>query len=336
MKSIIHMLWKDLIEKIMIKKRKLGKTGIQVSEIGLGGFQLGERTVINNERDMAFGGMDENAAESIIKEAIRLGINVFDTADIYSLGNSEVRLGKNLKTLRDKIVLLTKGGNMIITPPNYDISYNNLVASLERSLIRLQTDYVDLFQVHVPPKTEKEFLDVERVFKQIKNEGKARFCGISVGIRYSEGIEIIKRDLVDVIQIYFSLIDEKPLKELLPLAKKKNVGVIVAEPLAQGLLTNKYKPGHIFPKDDLRSNDYSKQLLEKKLKRVKQFDFLLKEKRTLNQVALSYILTRDEISTCIPGAKSVEQLRSNVLASNMKLDENELKMIAEIQEKWNE
>ena len=318
----------------MIKKRRLGKTEIYVSEIGLGGWQLGEPTVINNQPDTAFGGMDENTALNIIRKAIELGINTFDTADVYSLGNSEYRLGKALKEYRADINIFTKGGNIVSNPASYDISYHHLMASIDRSLNRLQTDYVDLFQVHVPPKTEKEFTDVEKVFDDIKSEGKARHCGISVGIRYEQGKEIIKRKLADSIQIYFSLIDQKPLKELLPLAKKNNIGVIIAEPLAQGLLTNKYKIGHTFPKNDLRSSSYSKQLLEKKLKRVKQFNFLIKKNRTLNQAALAYILSKEEVSTCIPGAKSTEQLISNTTSSKIELNQPELKKIKEIQEEW--
>jgi aryl-alcohol dehydrogenase-like predicted oxidoreductase len=318
----------------MIKKRRLGKTEIYVSEIGLGGWQLGEPTMINNQPGIAFGGMDEKTALGIIRKAVELGINTFDTADVYSLGNSEYRLGKALKEYRADVNIFTKGGNMVGNPASYDISYHHLMASIDRSLNRLQTDYVDLFQVHVPPKTEKEFADVEKVFDDIKSEGKARNCGISIGIRYEQGKEIIKRKLADSIQIYFSLIDQKPLKELLPLAKKNNIGVIVAEPIAQGLLTNKYKIGHTFPKNDLRSNGYSKQLLEKKLKRVKQFNFLIKKNRTLNQAALAYVLSREEVSTCIPGAKSTEQLISNVTSSKIKLNQPELKKIEEIQVEW--
>ena len=318
----------------MIKKRRLGQTKIYVSEIGLGGWQLGEPTIINNLPDTAFGGMDEKTALAIIRKAIELGINTFDTADVYSLGNSEYRLGKALKEYRSDVNIFTKGGNIVSNPTRHDISYHHLMASIDRSLNRLQTDYVDLFQVHVPPKTEKEFADVEKAFDDIKSEGKARYCGISVGIRYEQGKEIIKRKLADSIQIYFSLIDQKPLKELLPLAKKNNIGVIVAEPLAQGLLTNKYKIGHTFPKNDLRSNGYSKQLLEKKLKRVKQFNFLINKNRTLNQAALAYILSKEEVSTCIPGAKSTKQLISNVTASKIELNQPELKKIKEIQEEW--
>ena len=318
----------------MVKKRRLGKTEIYVSEIGLGGWQLGEPTIINNQPSTAFGGLDEKTALSIIRKAIELGINTFDTADIYSLGNSEYRLGKALKEYRSDVNIFTKGGNVVGNPAGHDISYHHLMASIDRSLNRLQTDYVDLFQVHVPPKTEQEFTDIETVFNDIKSEGKSKHCGISVGIRYEQGKEIIKRKLADSIQIYFSLIDQKPLKELLPLAKKNNVGVIVAEPLAQGLLTNKYKIGHIFPKNDIRSGGYSKQLLEKKLKRVKQFNFLIKKDRTLNQAALAYILSKEEVSTCIPGAKSTKQLISNAISSKIKLNQPELKKIKEIQEEW--
>jgi len=318
----------------MIKKRRLGQTEIYVSEIGLGGFQLGEPTIINNQSETAFGGMDENTALAIIRKAIELGINTFDTADVYSLGNSEYRLGKALKECRSDVNIFTKGGNLVANPESYDISYHHLMASIDRSLIRLQTDYVDLFQVHVPPKTEKEFADVEKVFNDIKSEGKAKYCGISVGIRYEQGIEIIKRKLADSLQIYFSLIDQKPLKELLPLAKKNNVGIIVAEPLAQGLLTNKYKVGHAFPSNDLRSKGYSKQLLEKKLKRVKQFNFLINKNRTLNQAALAYVLSKEEVSTCIPGAKSTEQLISNITSLKIELNQSEIKKIREIQEEW--
>ena len=145
----------------MIKKRRLGKTEIYVSEIGLGGWQLGEPTMINNQPGIAFGGMDEKTALGIIRKAIELGINTFDTADVYSLGNSEYRLGKALKEYRADVNIFTKWGNMVGNPASYDISYHHLMASIDRSLNRLQTDYVDLFQVHVPPKTEKEFADVE-------------------------------------------------------------------------------------------------------------------------------------------------------------------------------
>jgi len=320
----------------MIEKRRLGKTKILVSEISLGGFQLGEKTIINNNANTSFGGMNEENSIELIQKAVKLGINTFDTADVYALGSSEYRLGKALKDIRSEVNIFTKGGNIISNPPRTDISYHHLMAAIDRSLERLQTNYVDLFQIHIPPKTEKEFTDVERVFSELRSENKARFCGISVGIKYEMGLEIIRRGIADSIQIYFSLIDPKPLKELLPLAKKHNVGIIVAEPLAQGLLSNKYKPGHIFPNTDLRSSGYTAELLEKKLKRVEQFEFLINENRTLSQAALAYILTKEEISTCIPGAKSIEQLQSNISSKDIELNQMELNKIREIQNSWND
>jgi len=320
----------------MNNKRRLGKTDIVVSEIGLGGFQLGEKIIINNEANATFGGMSEKDAIELINKAVGLGINSFDTADVYGMGSSEYRLGKALKEIRKDVKIFTKAGNTFSNPAQRDISYHHLMASINRSLKRLQTNYVDLFQVHVPPKTEKEFSDVEKTFNEIRSEQKAKYFGISVGIRYEEGLEVIRRGIVDTIQIYFSLIDPKPLKELFPLAKKNNVGIIVAEPLAQGLLTNKYKIGHTFPKNDLRSGVYSKELIDKKLKRVNELNFLIKDNRSMNQAALSYVLSKEEVSLCIPGAKSIDQLLSNVKSSELKLEEFEIRKISELQKKWEE
>ena len=318
----------------MIKKRKLGKTDLSVSEIGLGGWQLGSPTKINDTPGITFGGLDENTALEIINTALELGINTFDTADVYSLGNSEFRLGKALKEYRSDVNIFTKAGNILGNPGTTDMSYHYLMSAIDRSLDRLQTDYVDLFQIHIPPQTEEDFTNVEKAFREIKSEGKASYCGVSIGIHYEKGIEIIERGLVDTIQLYFTLIDPKPLKELFPLAKKNKIGIIIAEPLAQGLLTNKYKPGHIFPKDDLRFHGYDPKLLQMKLERSQQFKFLQNGNRTASQAALSYILSREEVSTCIPGAKSIQQLRSNVDASQVKLTSNELKKIEVIQQNW--
>ena len=315
-----------------MKRRKLGKTDLHVSEIGLGGYQLGMPTKINNNPETAFGGLDESTAINIITTALDLGVNTFDTADIYSLGNSELRLGKALKEYRSDVYIFTKAGNVLGFPGTRDFSYHYLMSAIDRSLDRLQTDYVDLFQTHIPPRTEEEFTNIEKAFTEMKSTGKARYCGISIGKRYDQGIEIIRRNLADSIQLYFSLIDPEPLKELLPLAKKNNVGIIVAEPLAQGLLTNKYKPGYVFPENDLRFYGYDAQLLQTKIERSQQFKFLINSHKTMNQIALSYILSRQEISTCIPGSKSIEQLRSNI--SEIKLGENELEKIYQIQQNW--
>jgi aryl-alcohol dehydrogenase-like predicted oxidoreductase len=320
----------------MIKKRKLGKTDLLVSEIGLGGYQLGGFSKIN-EIPIAFGDMDEKTAINIINTAMELGINTFDTADFYSLGKSEIRLGKAVREYRDKVNLFTKAGSVASYTDiafDVDLSYHHLMASIDRSLKRLGTDFVDLFQIHKVPRSEEDFQSIEKAFNDIKSDGKSRYCGVSVGINYEVGIELMKRGLVDSLQLYFSLIDPIPLNELLPIAKQEGVGIIIAEPLAQGILTGKYSPDHVFPHSDIRTHVYDSELLQKKLKRSQEFQFLINENRTASQVALSYVLSRNEVSTCIPGVKSVEQLKSNSLASEIKLSEEELEKIKIIQQKW--
>ena len=268
---------------------------------------------------------------------MELGINTFDTADFYSLGKSEIRLGKAVKEYRDKVNLFTKAGSVASYTDiafDIDLSYHHLMASIDRSLKRLGTDFVDLFQIHKVPRSEEDFQSIEKAFSKIKSEGKSRYCGVSVGINYAVGIELMKRGLVDTLQLYFSLIDPIPVNELLPMAKQEGVGIIIAEPLAQGLLTGKYKPDHVFPNLDIRNHVYDRNLLQKKLKRSQEFQFLINENRTASQVALSYVLSRNEVSTCIPGVKSVEQLKSNSLASEIKLSDEELEKIKIIQQKW--
>lgn len=320
----------------MLKRRRLGKTHLQVSEIGLGCWQLGGLVTINGI-SITYGDFSEKDAHKIIDMALDLGINCFDTSDFYSLGGSERRLGLALKEKRDDIYIFTKAGYV----PTFtetkiseiDLSYHHLLSAINRSLKRLETDHVDLFQIHVPPHSEEDFKNIEKVFEKIKSENKAKYCGVSIGNEYEKGIELIERGLVDTLQVFFSLLDHNALTQLFPLAKKFNVGIIVAEPLAQGFLTGKYNHNVVFPKYDIR-NRYNKNVIEDKIKKAQDFQILLNEERTMNQLALAYILNHEEVSTCIPGAKSVAQLKSNISSSKIKLTSDELMQIKTIQNGW--
>jgi len=317
----------------MLKKRKLGRTDLWVSEIGLGCSQLGGQSTIN-EIPLTWSNVNEKTAEKIITTALECGINIFDTADTYSLGNSERRLGKAIKERRSEVYIFTKGGSVPSykkpSPFEIDLSHNHLMASIDRSLKRLGTDYVDLFQTHYIPYSEKEYINVEKTFNEIKAQGKARYCGVSLSSEYERGIDLIERGIVDVIQLTFSLLDFEPVKKLLPLAKKKGIGVIASKPLAQGFLTEKYGYEASFPKTDSRSRLGTNEIKEK-LEKCKKFQFLTNETRSMNQIAISYILSRSEVSTCIPGANSVNQVISNVQSSNILLTFDEIKKIDEVQ-----
>jgi len=320
----------------MLKQRQLGKTSLKISEIGLGCWQIGGLVTIGGVT-ITYGDFSEKNAYKIIDAALESGINCFDTADFYSLGGSERRLGKALKEIRSEVSIFTKAGYL----PTYtktkisdiDLSYHYLLSAIDRSLNRLETDYIDLFQVHVPPKSEKDFENVEKVFEKIKADNKAKYCGVSIGTEYEKGIELIERGLVDSLQISFSLLNYNINPQLFSLAKKFNIGIIVSEPLARGFLTGKYNQNTVFPKDDVRSR-YKKNNIENTVKKVQDFQFLIKEKRTMNQIALAYILSHEEVSTCIPGARTVKQLKSNVSSSKIKLTKNELEKITQVQNKW--
>jgi aryl-alcohol dehydrogenase-like predicted oxidoreductase len=320
----------------MMKHRCLGNTNLQVSEIGLGCWQLGSLVSIIGI-PLTYGDFSEKEALKIIDSALDLGINTFDTADLYSLGQSERRLGMAIKEKRSDVYIFTKAGKIPSFTEKHitdtDLSYHHLLSAIDRSLKRLDTDYVDLFQIHSTPQSEEDFKNIEKVFERVKSENKAMYCGVSIGNQYEKGIELIERGIVDSLQISFSLLDYNASIQLFPLAKKSNIGIIVSMPLAQGFLAGKYNSNVIFPKNDVRSM-YSKKDIENKAKKAQDFQVLLNEEMTMNQLALAYILSHEEVSTCIPGAKSVAQLESNVSSSKISLTLDELEKIKKIQNKW--
>ena len=320
----------------MLKRRRLGKTSLQVSEIGLGCWQLGGELNINGV-STTYGNVTKENAKAIVECALDFGVNTFDTADVYSLGQSERRLGEILKERRNDVYIFTKAGNVLTytetTLSEWDFSDNYLISAINRSLKRLDTDYIDLFQVHIPPESEDDFRNVENAFEKIKSENKANYCGVSIGNQFEKGIELIERGLVDTLQVFFSLLDFNASKKLFSVAKKHNIGLIVAEPLAQGFLTGKYQKQTVFPKNDLRIR-FTRDEIKTKVEKANDFQTFVNENRTMNQIALLYILSYDAVSTCIPGAKSVEQLKSNLTSIEKKLYAHELEKIKEIQQKW--
>ena len=320
----------------MLKHRRLGKTSLQVSEIGLGCWQLGGELNINGV-STTYGNVTKENAKAIVECALDFGVNTFDTADVYSLGQSERRLGEILKERRNDVYIFTKAGNVLTytetTLSEWDFSDNYLISAINRSLKRLDTDYIDLFQVHIPPESEDDFRNVENAFEKIKSENKANYCGVSIGNQFEKGIELIERGLVDTLQVFFSLLDFNASKKLFSVAKKHNIGLIVAEPLAQGFLTGKYQKQTVFPKNDLRTR-FTRDEIKTKVEKANDFQIFVNENRTMNQIALLYVLSHDVVSTCIPGAKSVEQLKSNLTSHERKLYPNELEKIKEIQQKW--
>jgi len=311
-----------------MKKRKLGKTNLMVSEIGFGCRSLGGKLTINGI-GTTFANLTFTNACKLINAAINSGITVFDTADSYSFGNSEKRLGEIIKGRRDDLQIFTKAGAIPSGDQNrtfeIDLSYNHLLAAVDRSLKRLHIEYVDLFQTHAVPTSELEIEDVSKAFDKMKAENKIRYCGISVGNSIQKGIEILEYDFIDCIQVSLSMINKDALEELIPKAKKKRIGIIINRPLSEGFLSS-FKIKKNRKKTDIRYR-YSKNKLLEISKKINKLNFLKKEQFRLSQIALKYVLSKKEISTCIISSNTLKQLKANISSTEIPMKEKILKKI---------
>jgi aryl-alcohol dehydrogenase-like predicted oxidoreductase len=309
-----------------MKRRRLGKTNLMVSEIGFGCRSIGGKK--SNEEGTVFSNISKQNAQKILDYAIKSGVNVFDTSDSYSTGRSEIRLGEAIQKKRSEINIFTKAGTEFLndskTLSRTNLSSNYLLNSLDKSLKRLKIDYVDLFQTHGIPEN-KDIGEIVKAFDKMKSENKARFCGISIGNAISRGLELIDYDFIDCIQLSLSLINTDALKELIPKCYKKDIGIIVSRPLAEGFLRD-FKIQKFFPKDDLRSK-YSEEKLNEIQKKIQSLTFLKELELPLHKIAISYILNNKMISTCIPSSNSIEQLSSNIDTTKIILDSKILNKI---------
>ncbi|HDR7381243.1 oxidoreductase [Bacillus toyonensis] len=277
-----------------MKKRQLGHSDLFVTEMGLGCMSLGT---------------SETEAMRIIDEAIDLGINFFDTADLYDYGLNEEFVGKALKGKRDQIVLTTKVGNRWTEEKNgwaWDPSKAYIKAEVKESLRRLQTDYIDLYQLHGGT-LEDPIDETIEAFEELKKEGIIRHYGIS-SIRPNVIREYAKRSNIVSVLMEYSLLNRRP-EEWFPLLNEHQISVIARGPLAKGILTdnNARKIERVKEKDYL---SYSYDELNTTLGSVKE---VIGEK-SLTGTAIHYCLHNETVAAVIPGASSIQQLQINVHA----------------------
>ncbi|MDF9446482.1 aldo/keto reductase [Bacillus toyonensis] len=277
-----------------MKKRQLGNSDLFVTKMGLGCMSLGT---------------SETEAMRIIDEAIDLGINFFDTADLYDYGLNEEFVGKALKGKRDQIVLTTKVGNRWTEEKNgwaWDPSKAYIKAEVKESLRRLQTDYIDLYQLHGGT-LEDPIDETIEAFEELKKEGIIRHYGIS-SIRPNVIREYAKRSNIVSVLMEYSLLNRRP-EEWFPLLNEHQISVIARGPLAKGILTdnNARKIERVKEKDYL---SYSYDELNTTLGSVKE---VIGEK-SLTGTAIHYCLHNETVAAVIPGASSIQQLQINVHA----------------------
>ena len=318
-----------------MKFREFSNLKWKVSEIGLGCWQIG----------WCWGEVTENQARKLLQKALDEGVNFFDTSDTYGDGRSERFLSEILKSSNEKIYVTTKLGRRI-RGTNYPRGYKHepMEEFIDRSLINLGIEQIDLVQLHCPPveicKNPETFEKMDEIVKK----GKVANYGISV-YNLSEAFEAIKFNNIKSVQLVFNIFRQKPIEKFLIEAKKKNIAVIARGPLASGLLGGEINKDTKFPDNDHRNyningeafnvgDTFSGVNFEKGLQAVEELKKILPKNYTLPQLALKWILMHEAITVVIPGSVNDFQVKQNTDVSEMNDIKNLFPQIKSIYEKY--
>jgi aryl-alcohol dehydrogenase-like predicted oxidoreductase len=297
--------------------RRFGNTELEVSEIGFGAWAIGGPAALG-EHVTGWGDVDDEVSLQTLAACLELGVNFIDTADAYGNGHSEELVGQAFGSKRDQVIICTKGGNRVAADGHWskDFSTGWIKQACEASLRRLQTDYVDIYLYHTP-RGQLEFVPEEfEVLEQLKTEGKTRYYGISIDTA-ADGLQVLECGCAEAIQVIYNILDREAENEFLPRAAKQGVGIIDRVPLASGFLTGKYGPETVFEKNDHR-RQFSREKIEWSARQAEKLGELIADgSRTMAQLALQFCLANPAVSVVIPGAKTPEQLRQNVEASEL-------------------
>ena len=298
--------------------RPLGRTGWNISEIGFGAWGIGGD---------AWGPSKDEESLAALNKAIDLGVNFIDTADVYGEGRSERLIAQVRKQRSEQIIVATKAGRKL--NPHVAGGYNrqNLTSFVEQSLLNLQTDALDLLQLHCPPSEVYEMPEVFGILDGLMQQGKIRYYGVSVE-RVDEALKAIEYPNVQSVQIIFNMFRLKPAEQFFPAAHERQVGILARVPLASGLLTGKYRPDTQFAPNDHRSYNRHGEAFDQGetfsgvdyqtgLQAVEELRRLVPPGATLAQLALRWILMFPEVTSAIPGAKNPKQADDNVRAANL-------------------
>lgn len=300
--------------------RKLGNSGLKVSEISLGGNNFGRSA-------------DEQTSIAVIRHALDSGINYIDTADMYDLGRSEEFVGKAVKGDRSGVIIATKFGYAMGEGPNErGGSRYYILKAVEASLKRLQTDYIDLYQMHWPdPTTPIE--ETLRTLDDVVRDGKVRYIGCSnfAAWQLCEALWVSRVSNLNsfvTVQTRFNILEREIEAELVPCCQSYDIGVIPWGPLAGGFLTGKYCQGKEAPPDTRLSKPhtlYSRVLTETNWNRLAKLESFARAcGHTVGELAIAWLLAKSWVSTVIAGARKLEQVSANVAATEWKMTAGEI------------
>lgn len=306
-----------------MKYKTLGATGLDVSVIGLGTWSMGGRW---------WGATDDQTATAAIEQALDLGINLVDTADVYGFGHSETLLGKALGPRRKNVVLATKVGLRWNNKGKvrHDLSPRHIAAAIDASLERLQTDTVDIYQAHWPdPETPIE-ATAEALLKCVE-AGKVRFLGLSN--HSPEQIAAFRgHGRFDVCQPPLNLFERHAEVGVLPYCFRENIGVLAYSPLCRGLLSGKFRPGQEYA-ESIRRNDplFNGRALARNVAVVAKLrEFAQGHERTVSQLAFAWALAHSGVTTALCGARKPGHFKENALAADWRLSYEQLREIDKI------
>ena len=314
-----------------MKYRKLGRTGWKISEISFGAWAIGG----------TWGKVNDNESLEALYKALDMGVNFFDTADVYGDGRSERLLARLKKERNEKFYIATKAGRRL--NPHIAEGYNqkNLISFIERSLKNLETDAIDLLQLHCPPTEVFYMPEVFGTLDKLVKDGKLKYYGVSVE-KVEEAIKAIEYPNVQSVQIIFNMFRQRPADLFFELAKKKQVGILARVPLSSGMLTGKFVENSKFEEDDHRKFNRNGEAFDRgetfsgvdydlSLKAVEELKAICPKGINLAQLALKWILMFDAVTCAIPGAKRKSQVEENIYSSELqnltKKTMNEVKSI---------
>jgi aryl-alcohol dehydrogenase-like predicted oxidoreductase len=297
--------------------RMLGGSNLNVSVIGFGAWGIGGSPFWSNEGDAV-------SARAIMK-SYDLGVNFFDTAPVYGFGHSEELLGKTLKPFRDKVVYATKCGLRWDKKSLGSITKNatrkSILEEIDQSLKRLDTDYIDLYQVHWPDvKTSQD--ETMEALLEVQEKGKVKVIGVS-NYSIEQMRAIMKIGKIESLQPDYSLLNRSIEKEVVPYCKEKKVGIIAYSPLASGLLTGKYGKNSKF--SDWRGKGiigcFSGSQFEKNMEKVARLKAMgISIGKTCGQIATNWVVSQPHLTTALLGVKNEKQMEENIKGIGWELD----------------
>ncbi len=297
--------------------RELGRTGWKVSTISFGCWAIGD----------AWGTVDDRESLAALNRALDLGVNFFDTADVYGDGRSERLLAQLRKDRRESFHIATKAGRRLNPHTAGGYNRNNLTAFVERSLKNLDVEALDLLQLHCPPAEVYYMPEIFGILDDLVKAGKLHFYGVSVE-KVEEALKAIEFPEVQSVQIIFNIFRQRPADLFFGEAERRKVGILARVPLASGLLTGKLNQNSTFSSDDHRAYNRHGEAFDRGetfagldyetgLQAVEALRSLVAPGQTLAQMALRWILMFPAVTCAIPGAKRPQQAEENIAAATL-------------------